>query len=58
MMDSNPREHKITVFIEDDHYFWLREEKRRRERSMAWIINHAITQYRKTIERSRKDSDE
>ena len=47
----NPRDQKVTVQIEQTNHAWLWRERRRRERSIAWIVNQAITQYRERLER-------
>lgn len=47
----NPRDEKLTVQIEQQNLAWLWRERRRRDRSIAWIVNQAITQYRERIER-------
>jgi hypothetical protein len=47
----NPRDQKVTVQIEQSNHAWLWRERRRRERSIAWIVNQAITQYRERLER-------
>ena len=44
------RDQKLTVKIEGSLLVWLWKEKRRRERSIAWIVNQAITQYMNRIE--------
>lgn len=33
---------------------WLEEEKKRSGRSISWIIEHAVRQYRDRLERGRK----
>lgn len=48
-----PRDQKVTVQIEQSNHAWLWRERRQRERSIAWIVNQAITQYRERLERSR-----
>ena len=47
----NPRDQKVTVQIEQANHAWLWRERRRRERSIAWIVNQAISQYRERMER-------
>ena len=51
MEERQPRNQKVTVQIEHSNLAWLWRERRRRERSIAWIVNQAITQYRERIER-------
>ncbi len=48
-----PRDQKVTVQIEQANHAWLWRERRRRERSIAWIVNQAIAQYRERMERSK-----
>jgi hypothetical protein len=52
----NPRDQKITVQVEQSNHAWLWRERRRRERSIAWIVNQAITQYRERLERPKAKS--
>ena len=59
MEEKQRRNQKVTVQIEQGHLAWLWRERYRRERSIAWIVNQAIGQYRERIERSkRKKGDE
>lgn len=51
-----PRDQKVTVQIEQANHAWLWRERRRRERSIAWIVNQAITQYRERLERPKSKS--
>ena len=55
-MEENhkPRDQKLTVQIEMGHLAWLWRERRRRERSIAWIVNQAIGQYRDRIDRPKR----
>jgi len=50
------RKQKVTVQVEQSNHAWLWRERRRRERSIAWIVNQAISQYRERLERSKGKS--
>lgn len=52
-MDKKLRDQKVTVQIEQTNHAWLWRERYRRERSIAWIVNQAISQYRERIDRSK-----
>ena len=52
-MHREPRDSKLTVQIEQSNHAWLWRERGRRDRSIAWIVNEAIRQYRERMERSR-----
>ena len=48
MQEKQPRDQKVTVQIEQTNLAWLWRERRRRERSIAWIVNQAISQIERT----------
>lgn len=52
-MKSTDEKTKMSLYVRLDHYRWLWREKRIRERSIAWIVNQAIGQYRARIEKGR-----
>lgn len=58
MQEKQPRDQKVTVQIEQTNLAWLWRERRRRERSIAWIVNQAISQYRERIERTKGKKDD
>lgn len=49
--ESAGRDCKVSVIIEGELHSWLWRERRRRDRSIAWIVNQAIKQYKDRIER-------
>lgn len=51
--EQTQRTAKVTVQIEPSNHAWLWKERRRRDRSIAWIINEAVRQYRDRMERSK-----
>lgn len=48
------RSDRVTFAIEPAIRKWLYVEKRRRDRSMGWIINQALSQYMARVEKGRK----
>lgn len=52
---------RTSVVLDRDLMSWLWKEKRRRERSMSWIINNAMRQYmdrtEKNLAKNRDSSD-
>lgn len=56
--ETGARDAKVTVIIEQDLHAWLWRERRRRERPIAWLVNKAISQYRRQIERGQGNDPE
>ena len=52
------RSDRVTFAIEPEIRKWLYVEKRRRDRSMGWIINQALHQYMARTEKGRKTDDD
>ena len=55
--DHKPRSQQVSIKIEPAYHVWLWREKRRRERSIAWIVNQAISQYRDRLEKGRNKEE-
>ena len=51
------QQHRILLRVPPDLELWLREESERQARTMRWIIEHAVGQYRQRIEAGRKPRD-
>lgn len=45
---------QIMVRFEKDLHDWLKREKRRSGRSIAWIVENAVQQWKDRIEKGRK----
>lgn len=48
------QQHRILLRVPPELESWLRDESERQARTMQWIIEHAIGQYRQRIEAGRK----
>ena len=57
-MVKNEEKTKMSLYVDMSNYRWLWREKRIRERSIAWIVNQAIAQYRARIEKGRSKRTE
>jgi len=55
--EPKPRNQAVSVIIESGNHLWLWQERRRRDRSIAWIVNQAISQYRDRLEKGRHKAD-
>ena len=51
--EPKPRNQTVSVIIERGNHTWLWQERRRRDRSIAWLVNQAISQYRDRLEKGR-----
>ena len=55
--DPKPRNQQVSIIIEQGNHAWLWRERRRRDRSIAWLVNQAISQYRDRLEKGRQKAD-
>ena len=55
--EPKPRNQQVSVIIERGNHVWLWRERRRRDRSIAWLVNQAISQYRDRLEKGRQKAD-
>lgn len=46
-----PRDSKVTVMITQENLAWLWSERRRQERSIAYLVNKAVSDMRRKRER-------
>lgn len=53
-VDSEIERVQLMVRFEKDLHEWLKREKRRSGRSMAWMIENAVNQWRDRLEKGRK----
>jgi hypothetical protein len=51
---DNPDRVKVLHTMEKEMRSWLRAERRRSGRSVSWMIENAVKQWRERIERGRK----
>jgi hypothetical protein len=56
MDDVEPEIQRVQLMVrfEKDLLDWLKREKRRSGRSMSWMIENAVSQWRDRIEKGRK----
>jgi Ribbon-helix-helix protein, copG family len=53
-VDSESERVQLMVRFEKDLLDWLKREKRRSGRSMSWMIENAVNQWRDRLEKGRK----
>ena len=53
-VESESERVQLMVRFEKDLLDWLKREKRRSGRSMSWMIENAVNQWRDRLEKGRK----
>lgn len=57
--DDDIRERiQIQIRLDVDVHKWLKREKRKSGRSMSWMVNSVVSQWRDRLEKGRKDGKE
>lgn len=57
MTEPSSERVQILVRLDRDTHDWLIKEKETSGRSLAWMIENAVTQWRQRIEKGRKGND-